>query len=533
MRPGRRRAGARAPPGAAPGASGPRARPARRPRPRRRRRSAAARRPGRSSGRAPSATPRRPPGRAGWARSARAGRRPRRGPGDRRGPGGPSCGGAATAWGARPPAGPPRRPRRAGWRAAPRPRRPRGFRRPPGVRRSTAATRGRRSRSLTSMLTEMRARCSNAPRAMASAPPSASHAPVARVAPAATGGGSTSWVTTMSRTAAETAWAQPGVPGSPVAGRTSATTTTVSAATASRRSVSSKACHAVPPGSNQRTNSDARTTRAPAAWRIVPRSSLWRMPMPCPGRGGETRRPRGQAASTRRRSSARSRGSSNPHESRTRSGRHGRGRALHGPVRHGLRDLDQRLHAAERLGQREELGPGHEAPARRGAGSSPSAEAGPADVARPRVRPQGLDAASAGGRVRGHAQVHVRRPRWTRKQSKGPGTAPTAFCTKRSRSSQPSSLVRRPPDRVGVPPRYFVVECTRSRRRARAAAGWRASRRCCRRRRAGPARRGRRDDALDVDDVEGGFVGDSTQTRRVSGRSRRRRASRSVWSTRS
>ena len=55
----------------------------------------------------------------------------------------------------------------------------------------------------------------------------------------------------------------------------------------------------------------------------------------------------------------------------------------------------------------------------------------------------------------------VRSPRWTRKQSNGPGTAPTAFCTKRSRSSQPSSRVTTTPPTVSEwPPRYFVVECT-------------------------------------------------------------------------
>ena len=55
----------------------------------------------------------------------------------------------------------------------------------------------------------------------------------------------------------------------------------------------------------------------------------------------------------------------------------------------------------------------------------------------------------------------VLRPRRTRKQSSGPGTAPTAFWRKRSRSATASSLVpAKPPTTSEWPPRYLVVEWT-------------------------------------------------------------------------
>ncbi len=52
-------------------------------------------------------------------------------------------------------------------------------------------------------------------------------------------------------------------------------------------------------------------------------------------------------------------------------------------------------------------------------------------------------------------------PRRTSQESKGPGTAPSDFCRKRSRSEIVGSLVAaNPPTTSEWPPRYFVVECT-------------------------------------------------------------------------
>ena len=63
---------------------------------------------------------------------------------------------------------------------------------------------------------------------------------------------------------------------------------------------------------------------------------------------------------------------------------------------------------------------------------------------------------SACARIR---RCSVRRPRWTRKQSWGPGTAPIARCMKRSRSAHASSRAMTAPPIVSEwPPRYFVVE---------------------------------------------------------------------------
>ena len=209
---------------------------------------------------------------------------------------------------------------------------------------------------------------------MASAPPSASHAPVARVAPAASGGGSTSWVTTTSRTTAETAWAQPGVPGSPVARRTSPTTTTASAATASSEVGELEGLPRRParvePAHEQRREDD----EGPGGLEDRPEVELVAHADAVPGpQGGETRRPRASGGERAPQVVGQVRGSSTPHDSRTRSAGHGRGRALDGPVRHRLRDLDERLDAAERLGQREELAcAATSAAARPGGGSSPS-----------------------------------------------------------------------------------------------------------------------------------------------------------------
>ena len=65
-------------------------------------------------------------------------------------------------------------------------------------------------------------------------------------------------------------------------------------------------------------------------------------------------------------------GASIPHESRTRSAGTAAAGALDGLVRHRLRDLDQRLHAAERLGQREEPRRGDDPRRVRDAGTRPS-----------------------------------------------------------------------------------------------------------------------------------------------------------------
>src|SRR5215207_1034645 len=57
--------------------------------------------------------------------------------------------------------------------------------------------------------------------------------------------------------------------------------------------------------------------------------------------------------------------------------------------------------------------------------------------------------------------ARVRSPRWTRKQSSGPGTAPTEFWTKRIRScSSASRAIAAPPTTSEWPPRYLVVEWT-------------------------------------------------------------------------
>ena len=55
----------------------------------------------------------------------------------------------------------------------------------------------------------------------------------------------------------------------------------------------------------------------------------------------------------------------------------------------------------------------------------------------------------------------VRSPRCTRKQSSGPGTAPTESCVKRTAScSAGSATTTAPPTVSEWPPRYLVVECT-------------------------------------------------------------------------
>ena len=98
--------------------------------------------------------------------------------------------------------------------------------------------------------------------------------------------------------------------------------------------------------------------------------------------------------------------------------------------------------------------------------------------------------------------ARVRSPRWTRKQSNGPGTAPTEFWTKRTRSCSSASAQitrarrRRRSGRRGT---WWSSGRPRS-RRARAGAGRSAWRRCCRR---PPRRLGRLgDDGGDVDLVE-------------------------------
>ena len=115
----------------------------------------------------------------------------------------------------------------------------------------------------------------------------------------------------------------------------------------------------------------------------------------------------------------------------------------------------------------------------------------------------------------------VRRPRCTRKQSNGPGTAPTAFWTKRTCSCSPGSRDDRPRRRPCPSGRRGTSSSSgpRRRRRAPAGAGRPASRTCCRppparRPRARPRPRCRRR-------CSSGLVGVSTQTSAVSARTAR------------
>ncbi len=153
--------------------------------------------------------------------------------------------------------------------------------------------------------------------------------------------------------------------------------------------------------------------------------------------------------------------------------RHLVGGAGQAGVGHPTRVFDQALDAPEALGQREDPGP--LADAQCGRLPSPKGEAHHASV-RPHLPAGRLVAVMAGERRmqhRGHGRVRnaasrprperwlqwrsmrmdrVMTPRCTRKQSKGPGTAPAAFWRNPMRSASSESLVAtNPPDHVGVP----------------------------------------------------------------------------------
>ena len=149
-------------------------------------------------------------------------------------------------------------------------------------------------------------------------------------------------------------------------------------------------------------------------------------------------------------------------------------------VGHRCRQLDERLDRAERLGESEQAGGTDEAA---GALLVPQLDrqhrAGqahlPLDELRGRMgrQPRVVHASTSG---RSHSQrpstsafadarsmrsASVRRPRMTRKQSNGLGTAPAAFWWNRSRSASSSERVAmRPPTTSECPPRYFVAECS-------------------------------------------------------------------------
>ena len=126
-------------------------------------------------------------------------------------------------------------------------------------------------------------------------------------------------------------------------------------------------------------------------------------------------------------------------------------RSLHGLVRHRLGNLDQRLDPAERLGEREDLRRRGDPARVRMPERHHAAEAGPAHVVHPGRPAEVLAQRAPVVRVCAHANAERPEPRCTRKQSSGPGTAPTAFCTKRIRSC--SSGIRyhhSAADRVGM-----------------------------------------------------------------------------------
>ena len=198
--------------------------------------------------------------------------------------------------------------------------------------------------------------------------------------------------------------------------------------------------------------------------------------------------------------------------------------------------LDERLDAAERLGQREQarpLGDRDRAARRPSRPCAPPAAGHERDhPAEPRVVDVGDVRAVAQERARRPAafapwrsirRCSVRSPRRTRKQSSGPGTAPIAFWRKRSRSATASSEVTATPRIVSEwPARYFVAEWkTMSAPERRAAAGAPARRTCCRRRPAAAGRprprAARRSSAAAAmsTTLRCGFDGVSNQTSRV------------------
>ena len=143
-------------------------------------------------------------------------------------------------------------------------------------------------------------------------------------------------------------------------------------------------------------------------------------------------------------------------------GRDRRGRALDGLVRHRLRHLDQRLHAAERLREREELRAGDDLDRVGVAEADHAGEAGPADVADAGLLAQ----------ERAHRAARSRRARPCAGAAcaarGGRGSSPAGRARRRSRAamkrtascSAGSATTTAPPTVSECPPRYFVVECT-------------------------------------------------------------------------
>ena len=167
---------------------------------------------------------------------------------------------------------------------------------------------------------------------------------------------------------------------------------------------------------------------------------------------------------------------STPHERRTRSGGHRGGRVLHGLVGHRLRHLDQRLHAAERLRQREDLAWPPRSGRPPGGGTRPSRRS-PAS-ARPRRR-----GARAGTRSP-RARSRCGRPRAGAACAGrgGRGSSRTGRAPRRSRSAR-SGRARAAPRRAPRPRR-------RPRRSGRRGTSWPSGPRRRRRARAGAARSG-------------------------------------------
>ena len=233
------------------------------------------------------------------------------------------------------------------------------------------------------------------------------------------------------------------------------------------------------------------------------------------------------------RSSTRSSAASIPHESRTRSAGTAAAGALDRLVRHRLRDLDQRLHAAERLGEREDLRSAQAIRVASGAGTRPCRRSRASGRRRRPRRPRSHSlttrAFSVCAAIR---RCSVRSPRCTRKQSSGPGTAPIEFCTKRTPSWRAGVAHDRPRRRPRRSARRGTSSSSarRRRRRAPAAAGRPASRTCCRRPRT--RSRLRATIACDVDHLQRrvGRRLDPDQLRVVAA-PRAATASRSVWST--
>ena len=141
-----------------------------------------------------------------------------------------------------------------------------------------------------------------------------------------------------------------------------------------------------------------------------------------------------------------------------------------------------------------------------------AAEAGPADVVTPRRARAATRSPPARSRCAPPSAGAACAARGaTRKQSSGPGTAPTEFCTKRTALVQRPGRARSPRRR----PRPSARRGTSSwsarprRRRARAGAGRPASRTCCRRPRA--RSRARATTAATSTTLSVGLVGVSTQ----------------------